>query len=115
MDDMHHHHGKSANLLSRDGLKAYIMEFQQFAGLNTTGELDNETVKMMNMPRCGVKDKVGKNMNEEEHHIHSRSKRYALQGKAIILLKWVFRILTSIQVLFYLKRTVNFHFLKVYF
>ena len=80
---MHHHHGKSANLLSRDGLKAYIMEFQQFAGLNTTGELDNETVKMMNMPRCGVKDKVGKNMNEEEHHIHSRSKRYALQGKCL--------------------------------
>ena len=78
MDDMHHHHGHSANLLSRDGLKDHIIEFQKFAGLNITGNLDKETVKMMNMPRCGVKDRIGKNMNEEEHH---RSKRYALQGK----------------------------------
>ena len=39
MDDMEHHHGKSANLLSRDGLRSHIMEFQQFAGINVTGEL----------------------------------------------------------------------------
>ena len=39
MDDMEYHHGKSANLLSRDGLRSHIMEFQQFAGINVTGEL----------------------------------------------------------------------------
>jgi len=76
MDEMdHHHHHKSANLISKDGLKKYIMEFQQFAGLNITGELDEITVKMMNMPRCGLKDKVGMKMTN-----HTRSKRYALQG-----------------------------------
>ena len=58
--DHHHNSGKSAPLLSRDGLYDYIMEFQAFAGINQTGELDSETVKWMNMPRCGVKDKVYK-------------------------------------------------------
>jgi matrix metalloproteinase-14 (membrane-inserted) len=81
MDDMDHSHssGKSANLISQDGLKKYIMEFQAFAGLNQTGDLDTETVKMMKMPRCGVKDIVGTKHDTDEEH--SRKKRYALQGK----------------------------------
>ena len=33
----------------------------------------------MNMPRCGVKDKVGTKMPDDTEH--SRKKRYALQGK----------------------------------
>ncbi|KPU76272.1 uncharacterized protein Dana_GF11910, isoform B [Drosophila ananassae] len=49
-----------------------IQEFQNFAGLNITGELDEETMKLMSLPRCGVRDRVG---NGE-----GRSKRYALQG-----------------------------------
>jgi hypothetical protein len=34
MDMDHHGSGKSAPLLSRDGLKKYILEFQKFAGIN---------------------------------------------------------------------------------
>ena len=79
MDDMDHHNHKTANLLSRDGLKKYIMEFQAFAGMNVTGELDADTVKMMNTPRCGVKDKLGMKMDSHQHQ-RSRSKRFALQG-----------------------------------
>ena len=33
-----------------------ISKFQEFAGLEVTGELNQETVTMMEMPRCGVKD-----------------------------------------------------------
>ena len=77
--DHHHNSGKSAPLLSRDGLYDYIMEFQAFAGINQTGELDEETVKWMNLPRCGVKDSVGKDTE------HGRRKRYALQGRFLIL------------------------------
>ena len=46
MDDMEHHHGKSANLLSRDGLRSHIMEFQQFAGINVTGELGKKIIML---------------------------------------------------------------------
>jgi matrix metalloproteinase-14 (membrane-inserted) len=54
-------------------LRKSISDFQSFAGLNVTGELDPETVELMGMPRCGVRDKVG--------HDARRRKRYALQGK----------------------------------
>ena len=81
--DHHHHSGKSAPLLSRDGLKDYILDFQRFAGINETGEMDAETAKWMIMPRCGVKDKVGK---EDEHG--RRRKRYALQGMFLYFLVW---------------------------
>ena len=63
---------KSAPLISTDGLKSYIEEFQAFANLTITGELDAQTVEMMGRPRCGVKDVVG--------HGSTREKRYALQG-----------------------------------
>ena len=64
---------KTAPLLSRDGMKDYITEFQSFAGLPQTGDLDDNTLDMMKKPRCGVKDIVGKGVT-------TRKKRYALQG-----------------------------------
>lgn len=42
-----------------------------------TGELDEKTLQVMSLPRCGVKDKVGSGSD-------SRSKRYALQGNIYI-------------------------------
>lgn len=54
-------------------IRKSIQDFQSFAGLNTTGELDQETVEMMSLPRCGVRDKIG--------HDARRRKRYALQGR----------------------------------
>jgi matrix metalloproteinase-14 (membrane-inserted) len=55
-------------------IRGAIRDFQSFAGLNQTGDLDEETVKLMGTPRCGVRDKIG--------HDARRKKRYVLQGKA---------------------------------
>ena len=52
--------GKSANLLSPDALSDSIKDFQRFAGLPVTGDMDGNTEKFMSMPRCGVKDKGGR-------------------------------------------------------
>ena len=42
--------------------------------MDATGELNPETIELMNTPRCGVKDNVGPSDNAR------RKKRYALQG-----------------------------------
>lgn len=62
----------SSNLMDEQTWKNAIAEFQSFAGLNATGELDSDTAKVMSLPRCGVRDKVGFG--------DTRAKRYALQG-----------------------------------
>ena len=67
------------NLISENSLSYALMEFQRFAGINETGVLDDDTIHMMNAPRCGNKDKVG---HGEEAR---RRKRYALQGMLFIL------------------------------
>merc|ERR1712002_609984 len=42
-------------------LKDGLINFQSFNGLNTTGELDEATIKLMKTPRCGNKDIVSHN------------------------------------------------------
>ena len=44
MDDMDHSEQQSANLLSPRALSKHIMEFQAFAGIEQTGELDDHTI-----------------------------------------------------------------------
>jgi len=72
--------GKTAALQSLDSA---ISDFQAFAGLEQTGELDEETVKMMHTPRCGVKDFVEEDEDTPRMRLRNsrrRGKRYALQG-----------------------------------
>jgi len=38
MDMEHHGSGRSAPLMSRDGLRKHIIEFQRFAGIEQTGD-----------------------------------------------------------------------------
>ncbi|XP_060516534.1 matrix metalloproteinase-14 isoform X3 [Cylas formicarius] len=64
--------GNSGQLLDENHYRKAIEDFQSFAGLEVTGELDDDTKEVMSLPRCGVKDKVGTGDN--------RAKRYALQG-----------------------------------
>ena len=35
-----------------------VEKFQSFAGLNPSGELDNETLELMKTPGCGKGDRV---------------------------------------------------------
>ena len=53
----------SSALLTEEGLNNYVksavMDFQAFAGINQTGELDDLTVELMDTPRCGVRDIIG--------------------------------------------------------
>ena len=54
--------GTSA-LLTEEALNKYVksavMDFQAFAGLNQTGEVDDLTQELMETPRCGVRDIIG--------------------------------------------------------
>lgn len=74
---------ESGALLSEDSVKQAVIDFQAFAGLPQTGELTDETLEMMNMPRCGNRDIIGHGLNTR------RKKRYALQGS-----RWKVRDLT---------------------
>ena len=38
-------------------MKSAVRDFQTFAGIKPTGELDPVTVKLMGTPRCGVRDR----------------------------------------------------------
>merc|ERR1719283_527868 len=74
-------------LVSEDKIKEYVKsavkDFQAFAGLNQTGELDPVTVELMGTPRCGVRDIIGPGATAR------RKKRYVLQGS-----RWQVKVLT---------------------
>jgi len=68
----------SSSLVTQETLKGFVKtavrDFQAFAGLNQTGELDRDTKNLMRTPRCGVKDIIGHGATTR------RKKRYVLQG-----------------------------------
>ena len=39
-------------------VKEALLDFQAFGGINQTGVLDQETMKLMEKPRCGVRDRI---------------------------------------------------------
>ncbi|XP_002738586.1 matrix metalloproteinase-14-like [Saccoglossus kowalevskii] len=65
---------KSGELQSRDELIDAIKSMQRFMGLPETGEIDADTMAMMQKPRCGLPDIMGTSED-------ARKKRYALVGK----------------------------------
>ena len=54
---------QSSALLTQSRLDTYlrgaVRDFQAFAGVPATGDLDTLTVELMGTPRCGVRDIVG--------------------------------------------------------
>lgn len=76
---------RSNALTSQETLTTALRNFQAFAGLNVTGELDNQTLKLMSTPRCGVMDVDALDRNDS----HVRTKRYEIHGS-----RWRIRNIT---------------------
>ena len=57
-----------------------IKSFQNSFGLKISGELNEETMKVMESPRCGFSDKGADNAFRMTVHVHRR-KRYAIKHK----------------------------------
>ena len=68
----------SSNSSTFNALDVAIRKFQKFSGLNTTGKLDNATLQMMSLPRCGHPDLLTSNYLNQNSR--TRNKRYVLQG-----------------------------------
>lgn len=85
-------------LRTKEEMERAVSDFQRYADLPATGQLDSETMKMMAKPRCGVRDV----RPEVEHDDHDgrRHRRYALgpskwENKELTY-RWVhFSLMTS--------------------
>ncbi|KAM6897959.1 matrix metalloproteinase-25 [Lycodopsis pacificus] len=72
---------RTSKLQTKEGVEKAIRLMQRFGGVQETGVLDKETLKLMSTPRCSLPDFVG---NEDMlRRRRRRRKRYALSG-----LKW---------------------------
>ncbi|KAM8837217.1 matrix metalloproteinase-17 isoform 2-T2 [Spinachia spinachia] len=71
---------RTSRLQTKEGLEKAIRLMQRFGGVQESGVLDAETLKLMSTPRCSVPDIVG---NEDMLKKRRRRRRYALSG-----LKW---------------------------
>ncbi|XP_005185300.1 matrix metalloproteinase-2 [Musca domestica] len=100
------HQTKSESAVTEDNLYNYLMEFdylpksdfetgalrteeqfkeaiknlQRFGNIPVTGQLDNETKKLIKRPRCGVGDSKQTLSFSPDNLHHGRMKRYVLQG-----------------------------------
>ena len=70
----------------KEYVKSAVKDFQAFAGLNQTGDLDPVTVELMGTPRCGVRDIIGHGATAR------RKKRYVLQGSRWQVKELTYRI-----------------------
>lgn len=60
------------SLYAENAIVEGIMNVQRFGGLHPSGVMDEETLKLLNAPRCGVKDVLNS---------HERRKRYIIGSK----------------------------------
>ena len=80
----------------KDYIKSAVKDFQAFAGLETTGELDPVTVELMGTPRCGVKDK-GDTDAAPVLGSDGKSGAYVLQGSRWQVKHLTYRFVPTLQ------------------
>ncbi|TNN54272.1 Matrix metalloproteinase-25 [Liparis tanakae] len=69
---------RTSRLQTKEGIENAIRLMQRFGGVQESGVLDTETLKLMSTPRCSLPDVLG-----NEDMLRKRRRRYALSG-----LKW---------------------------
>ncbi|XP_058466558.1 matrix metalloproteinase-2-like [Malaya genurostris] len=86
---------ETGNLRTMDQLKQAVRQFQSFANLNPTGDINRETLELMRKPRCGAPDLPNSpdfqpsNSLHPQHYQHRRHRRFVIQGQ-----KWEHPIVT---------------------
>jgi matrix metalloproteinase-14 (membrane-inserted) len=60
-------------LYSEDAVINGIKHIQKFGGIEQTGVLDENTVKLMSSPRCGVKDVLNSRERQKRYIIGSKN------------------------------------------
>ncbi|XP_003961452.2 matrix metalloproteinase-25 [Takifugu rubripes] len=73
---------RTGNLHTKEGIEQAIRVMQRFGGLQETGVLDSETIRLMSARRCSLPDIIGSE-DRLRRKRRRRRKRYALSG-----LKW---------------------------
>ena len=74
---------ETGNLRTDDQLRSAIKNLQKFGDISVTGEIDEATMKLMRLPRCGLPDKA------DPRYTRIRHKRYTIHGQ-----QWPHRNLT---------------------
>ncbi|XP_043281634.1 matrix metalloproteinase-2 [Venturia canescens] len=74
---------ETGNLRTDDQLRAAIKHLQNYGGIPVTGEIDEETRKLMSSRRCGLAD------YPDRRFARTRHRRYTIHGQ-----KWPYRNLT---------------------
>ena len=64
---------RAGQLRTNDEVHEGLKRFQSYAGIPMTGKVDEKTMEMMALPRCGMPD-FGRSDSAK------RKKRYAVQG-----------------------------------
>ncbi|XP_050433787.1 hatching enzyme-like [Adelges cooleyi] len=59
----------SIHLLEKESLRNALLDFQSFAGISETGVLDQETLELMNTPRCGCLDRFYRTRPKRYGHL----------------------------------------------
>jgi matrix metalloproteinase-14 (membrane-inserted) len=66
---------EDGTFMTEEEMEQGISNFQYMANITQSGELDNDTMRMMNMPRCGMPDVVGHSLEAK------RKRRYSLGSR----------------------------------
>lgn len=71
---------ETGNLRTEDQLKESIKTLQRFANIPATGMMDEDTIKLMKRPRCGMPDSPKSGDFSATNRLRRRIRRYVIQG-----------------------------------